>query len=457
MHKIKIKSIAIILASLLIITAIIAYNMSNTAVKDNSQVNTNNVVISTEEVCNTNLIKSQGMDSSRTIDIEACNLLNLLYKQGKSSGNSQDVYENRDNLHVNFCEGWTPNPECPQEYSLFPQHDWIINGNGMVHSPSNKVTVGQASYRGQEEHGIPYVYYKNQKNAEEAYTLYTSSNLYIYPSLDDDSFIGKKEDAKVMENPILERETMNIANTPYIIGSRQIAKAGTDYYTIHDGSGSEIPFVKLALAGLASFKPEIKQKLTQKINANDQEISFLIPTLQMLIRYSHISIEDSNDYLNNEKIHGSTYMAHYLRSGLPEPYYRANKLITMTNSLEIEDIPPLIQLKVISQDFTNDEKLFDTPGAIARSINYNTKREITVSAKDSFDISGKTDNLEYVWKVLENKELINLQVNSQDPSQATIEFLPTDSTQRLEVFVFVKKKSGKYYSVPGVISNYIHE
>ena len=130
----------------------------------------------------------------------------------------------------------------------------------------------------------------------------------------------------------------------------------------------------------------------------------------------------------------------------------------MANSLNIEDIPPLVQLKVISETFIENEKLFDTPGAIARSVPYNTPtRKIKVTAKDSFDIEGNTEDFEYVWKVLDNSPHVKITISPNNPSEATLEFSPSSITERIDVAVFVKDRSGKYYSVPGIVSVYVHE
>ena len=58
------------------------------------------------------------------------------------------------------------------------------------------------------------------------------------------------------------------------------------------------------------------------------------------------------------------------------------------NDLSTGDIPPLVQLKVLSETFTDSEKQFTTPGAISRKVGTNVTRTITVSAKDSISIDG---------------------------------------------------------------------
>lgn len=418
---------------------------------ENPQVNSS----VSASVCNLNLIGGFGLDNSNIIDSAACTSLNSLYAEGKAAGNAGDVYYNRDNNHVSLCYGWTPNPDCPEANRLFPQHNWLISGEGRMTSPLNAVTVGQASYAGTNGHGIAYTYYENQQNAQQAYDLYTSNNLFIYPSLDDDTFVGDKGGVDALINQIWDPSRANIANTPYIISSKQIIKPGTTDYRVHEASSSEMPFVKLALAGLAAFKPEVKQRLKQGVNAEGDEVTFLIPTVQMLLRYSHNSINSNQDYLNSPIVHQGSYMAHVFKDNRPQPAYRASKIVAMANEMSVEDIPPLVRMRVVTETFSSSEKLFDTPGAIARSAPYNSPRMIVVNAQDSFDITGSGSNMEYEWRV-SNSSLANVIVNLDNPAEATIEFLPASSTQRVDVFVFVKKSGGKYYSVPGVVSSYMH-
>jgi hypothetical protein len=430
-------------------------NDANT--NNNANQNTQPITPVSGNICNPSVLTNGGLDTWRIMDVTACNLLNTLYAAGTAAGNAGDVYYNLDNKHVNLCFDWTPNPDCPERYRPFYQHEWRFSDQGRVTSPVSSVTVGQASYGGVDNHGIAYVYYQNQHNAEEAYRLYTNNNLYIYPSLEDDSYLGAKQEADTMTNPVPNIAKANIANTPYVIGSKQITKPGTDYYMIHEASSSEMPFVKLTLAAFAALKPEVKKRLSQQVSAQGTTATFLIPTVQMLLRYSHKSVNTNTDYLNSAKVHRSAYLAHDFVNGIPQPAYDATKLITMANSLNLNDIPPLVQLRVVSENFDQSEKLFDTPGAIARSVSYNAAtKTITVNAQHSFDIEGRTDNLEYQWKALDNSQNVKITVNPQNSGEATIEFYPATATQRVDVFVFVKRSDGKYYSVPGVISNYIH-
>ena len=368
--------------------------------------------------------------------------MNSLYAQGKISGNAGDTYENRDGLHVNFCEGWTPNPDCPLAYRLFPQHAWLLSGSaGKATGVHSGVTVGQASYSGETsggvKHSIPYVFYKTQSGADILYNQYTHNNLYIYPSL-------------------AESTGDNIGNTSYVISSEDIAKAGTDYYHAHDSSGSDLPFVKIALATLASFRPEVKRSLISGTNIDGKRVSFLMPTLQMLIRHAHRSVSTESDYLGSVA-HDNTSRANYMAGGLPQPSYDSAKLVRLGSELTLSEVPPLVRLKVLAENFTDSEKLFNTPGAIARSVSVGTAlRSITISAEDSIDLDGTKSNHMYEWRVLHgDANKIKITKDQSVPGRAVIEFTGGDIWKRLDVGVFVKKQNGKYYSVPGIVSVYV--
>jgi hypothetical protein len=268
-----------------------------------------------DEVCNTALISSRGYDERNMIDRATCEKLNELYKNGKAAGNVGDLYVNRDNLHVNFCVGWTPNPDCPLKNRLFFQHDWKISGGGAASIPESKITLGQASHSGSVsgdiKHSIPFVKYKSQAGANELYKQYIKSNLYFYPSLYEDSFKASAYDTSLLSNPTdVDKKTMNTANTPYVVGTKQICDCGAGSLRIHDASGSELALIELGFAGLAAFKPEVKERLRQGVVVDGEKVEMVMPTLQALMRYSHRLVNSESDYLSGIA-HGGVYTAHY--------------------------------------------------------------------------------------------------------------------------------------------------
>lgn len=417
----------------------------------------------TQTVCNTSLIRSNGLDNNQVITLDACSQANNLFASGRIAGNSGDAYDNRDALHVNLCDDWSPNPECPPDHRLFPQHSWIFSGSvGAFTGLRTGVTVGQASWAGFSEgynkYSIAHKFYLSQSGADELYRQYTHGNIYVYPSLDDDKFAGDPTDPAVLANPTnLDRSTLNIANTPYVISSSQISKAGTDSYHIHNASGSDLPFIKLLFLGLASLKPDVKLALQNGPIVNGDRLSLLIPTVQMLLRHSHRTIGSEADYLSSQIVHRNMYMAHYLADGTPQPQYDSAKLVRLASNLTLADVPPLVRLSVVSENFTPNEKLFDTPGAIARNVSVNVSRTITVSAAKSTGLDGSISGHEYVWRLLDSDpSKASITVDPNDPSQATITFSSGSVTDRVDIGVFVRKQGASYYSVPGIISMHVH-
>ncbi|MBI5134478.1 MAG: hypothetical protein HZA81_03810 [Candidatus Taylorbacteria bacterium] len=399
-------------------------------------------------VCNESAFGSDGYSPSKMIDIETCKKLNALYASGKAAGNAGDLYDNRDGLHVNFCVGWTPAPDCPPEHRLFPQHDWRIGSGGRATSVSPQPTIGQASYSGSTEgsvkHGIPYAMYRSQSGTEAFYRLYRGNNLYIYPSLSDDSFAGDPYDKGLLEDPSeVDQATANIANTPYVIGSKQICDCGAGSLRIHDASGSDLAFVELGFAGLAAFRPDVKKALAAK--------GMLIPTLQAMIRYSHYSVDSDDGYLRSELSHGSSYLAHRLEGGSVRPAYDASKLVDSINGLALSDVPPLVELSVASETFDDAEALFETPGAVARRLDVGGNRSIALRAT-ALSADGRETGYEYKYVVL-SQGPAEARISERGAS-ATVEFRYEEGEGRTDVAVFARRSGGKLWSVPAIISLY---
>ncbi|HEY9481105.1 MAG TPA: hypothetical protein VIR98_02650 [Candidatus Paceibacterota bacterium] len=395
-------------------------------------VSSNSAPRGTGAVCNRALIKSDGLSPFGMIDLATCEKLNALFAAGSAAGNAGDLYDNRDGYHVNFCDQWSPNPSCPPEHRLFPQHDWRSSSSGRALSSTGQPTIGQASYSGASDgslkHSIVEDLYQSQSGANTLYEQYVANNLYMYPSLDDETGAS---------NAAL------IANTPYTIATRQYCDCGAGSLRLHAASGSELPFVELAMAGLAAFKPDVKGTLTQK--------GMLMPTLEAMIRYAHTSVDGSDDSYMHSVAQGAADTAHVLSGGVRTPAYNAGKLVDMVNGLSLSDVPPVAKLSVVSESFAAGEKVFDTPGAIARSVSKETEdKTIEVSAAESADLSG-SDGLEYHYVVIGDASGADI---AQDGAKANITFHPSREG-RIDVGVFVRRQGGRYLSVPAIISVYV--
>lgn len=403
------------------------------------------------EVCNVALLGSDGYSPRRMIDRETCEKLNALYAEGKATGNRGDAYDNRDDLHVNLCVDWTPNPDCPPRQRLFPQHGWKLSGSaGRATSPLSQPTLGQASWSGEnsggEKRGIPYAMYGSDSGAETLYRLYRANNLYVYPSLADDSYARSIYDASLLADPSgFDPSRANRANTPYVIGSKQICDCGAGSLRIHDASGSDLPFIELGFAGLAAFRPGVKEALVER--------GMLMPTLQAMIRYSHDSVGGANErYLSSGEAHGASATAHKLVGGEIRPAYDAGRLVDMVNGLGLAAVPPLVELSVVSETFEGGERLFDTPGAVARTAHQDEERSITIEARAS-SADGYAGSYEYRFEVLRDDGAeVKIEIDPAVKGKATIWY--GSGQGRADVGVFARKEGGRHYSVPAIVSRY---
>jgi hypothetical protein len=125
----------------------------------------------------------------------------------------------------------------------------------------------------------------------------------------------------------------------------------------------------------------------------------------------------------------------------------------MISGMSASDVPPVVRLDVVSESFTDGEKLFTTPGAVARAAGKGVgERTITVSAARSADLTGAS-GLEYRFVVLDGDDA-HAKI-SQDGAKATITFDPGDAAGRIDVAVFARRAGGRYYSAPGIVSLYV--
>jgi hypothetical protein len=253
------------------------------------------------------------------------------------------------------------------------------------------------------------------------YRQYTHNNLYIYPAHRDNR----------------GGDDVFPTNSPYLIASK-------------GSSGSDRKYMNAVAQTLAAFHPEVKKKLV--------DTGFLMPTIQMILRYT--AAGSWQNYLEG-KVHRV--------AGIPVDN---QKMIEIAHELQIDDIPPLVQLKVIEEDEPlNGEdffapghsiKLADTPCVIARIFREKSYwHRMVVSAEASRDLDGRA--LSYYWKVLQgDPKKISIQPLNAAGSVVEIR-IPFHERQssadgkhfpsnRVEIGVFVK--AGKYYSAPGFITSF---
>ncbi len=350
-------------------------------------------------------------------------LLRQWYAEGTAAGNVGDYYDNRDNDHSRLKIEDYPQLQkitYSKEDRILKRHyaaqqiliPHVVFGNS---STSAGLYNGGSNIRS---------YYTNSKGLDFLYRQYTHNNLYIYPTHRD--YMSGDDGGDVF--PL---------NSPYLIASK-------------GSSGTDRKYMNAVAQTLAAFRPEVKERLV--------ETGFLMPTIQMILRYA--AVGSWKNYLTGK--------AH------PTAAIRVDtlKMVEIAHKLQIDEIPPLVKLKVIEEDepFNGEDffspgksiKLADTPCAIARIFRGRSFwHRMVVSAEESIDLNGQ--DLSFHWKVLQGdpKEITIQPVND---SGSIVEIkIPFHEQQRItkdnkfksnriDIGVFVK--SGKYYSAPAFITSF---
>jgi len=352
-------------------------------------------------------------------------VLNDLVRRGFAAGNAGDLYDNRDRGHSVLFAKHYPQlsyieyaPEAERANADFSFNSQIIFG-----AP----TIGNASL-GVYGHGsIARISLRQPRNAAVLHLQYRSNQLYAYPSVKD--FLADGVDAFP-------------ANTPYMLVSQGM-------------SSSDMALVGAAANIMAALKPDVKEYLI------DQKL--LMPTLQMVFRMGQKAVSTPEDYL--------TAVAHptvFTSGGLD-----LLKMVQLANSLEIQDIPPLVQLKVVGESQNKRPPAakgpvelqgadFTTPSAIARTVvKEDGVKRMVISAAGTWAPNGQKPTFE--WVVLEgDKDRVTITPRNKAGSAAEIivdwhgrrasAAVPGMRTDRVDIGVFAK--AGEHFSAPAFISVY---
>ncbi len=350
--------------------------------------------------------------------------INAWYEQGLAAGNFGDLYDNRDNSHSKLSLG------------RFPQMSEIVYGEAARKATVNyglnqsilynAITIGNSStaVTGALWRSLPRLALTKTGLSQMLYLQYANNQLYVYPEhRDHDAEFGD----------VLP------ANTPYVLISQ-------------GSSVSDQPFLQAVASILAAFKPKVKEAL--------KKARLVMPTVQMIFRRGQKGINNDQDYLSG-KAHPSVFEAKNID---------LLKMIKLTNDLKVEDIPPMVGIKVMDESGPVEgidplprglsNKLFDTPGAVARvarSIAYE-KRFLVQAAGRNLT---KAEKLTYRWQVLRgDKNRIRIKPVNETGSvveifvpwheRAAVPGRPDLVSDRVDIGVFID--NGKFISAPAFIS-----
>jgi hypothetical protein len=360
-------------------------------------------------------------------------LLRKWYKEGAAAGNHGDLYDNHDSDHANMGYGLFPQltrVEFSEEAKRRQLHHGLQRFflyNAICIGNSSTALTSGPFWRCQGRHaltqpGVPSL----------LYLQYRSNHLYVYPEHRDHDPGHNGADGK-------GHGDVFPANHPYMIISQ-------------GSSGSDVAFLNSLAATLAALRPEVKRELAAA--------GMLMPALQMIFRMSNKMVVKPEDYLTG-KAHPTVFDG---------PQIDAEKMVAMAHDLTTDELPPVVQLKVVEEDesvlgrdyfdVAPRERLFDTPCAIARVVKSSKYlRRMVVSAAESKDLRNKP--LTYHWVVLRG-DAERIRINKLDDAGSKVELLvpyherrpiaPKSELEsnRVDIGVFVH--NGTYYSAPAMVS-----
>lgn len=307
-------------------------------------------------------------------------LLRSLYGRGRAAGLAGVFYDNRDRGHSAM-----PAQLFPQLTRLEYDASLKVRGldyglAGMLTFPA--ITFGNSSTAitsGVSPRSQARLAMTEPMGPQRAWSGYRLNQIYIYPEHRDHDEVD-----------------LYPANWPYMLVSQ-------------GSSRSDKPFLRAVGMILAAFTPETRARL--------ESLGLVSPTVQMVFRRAQTGVKTRADYLSGAA-HPSAFSAQAIAP---------SAMISLANSLRPEDIPPVVELAVEAEDFSEhadldarSERLFDTPSAIARLWRgLAWQHEMVVSAAATRDPNGR--DLTFDWVLLRG-----------DPARVTLTLLdPTGSRARI--------------------------
>ncbi|MCU0980740.1 MAG: hypothetical protein MUF25_16445 [Pirellulaceae bacterium] len=363
-----------------------------------------------------------------TLDGPVGDLLRQWQKEGTAAGLHGFLYDNHDRDHSNLDYGRFPGltrveyAEPPKQHEFDHGLQQLFLHNGPTIGNSSTALVAGPFWSSQSRIAL-----RTARTANVLAQQYLNNHLYFYPEHRDHDADGFGD--------------VYHANTPYTITSQ-------------GSSGSDRAFLQAVACTLAAFRPDTQRILIEK--------KLLMPTVQMVFRLSRKPVAGPDDYLTG-KAHPAVF---------GEETLDAEKMVRTAHDLRPDEIPPLVQLRVVEEDAAragvdyfeagDAEKVFDTVSAIARVARASRwQRRMLVSAENTRDPHNRP--LVYHWRLLRG-DPERVQIKPLDPQGARAELLvawherrPIEAgsallSSRVDIGVFAH--NGAHYSAPAFISWY---
>jgi hypothetical protein len=289
----------------------------------------------------------------------AATLLRKLDAEGRAHGFTGVVYDNRDRGHSALDPARFPRlTRLTYGFELVAENQDYGLAGALALSPVVFGNSSTAITGGPAPRSLPRFAMTRPGMPEAQARLYAGNDIYVYPEHRDH-----------------DAEDRFPANWPYMIISR-------------GSSGSDQPFLDAIAMTLAAFPPETFSRM--------EEGGLVAPTLQAILRQNLASVTVREAYFSGAA-HPVVFDAALLRP---------DRMVSAAAAMTPEDIPPLVRLAVESEGFTSsaglaglDERLFDTPSAIARIWRSPAwEQEMTLVAAVPDD---ERRDVTFTWRVLQ--------------------------------------------------------
>ncbi|WP_272011511.1 hypothetical protein [Roseovarius sp. ZX-A-9] len=296
-------------------------------------------------------------------------LLRILNGQGDVNGFAGVVYDNRDRGHSSL------NAEMYPRLTHLKYGAHLVTGGldvglaGRIILPA--VVFGNSSMaleRGAMRRSLPRLAMTNDTWREITPILYENNHIYVYPEHHD-----------------YDAEDLFPINWPYMITSQ-------------GSSRSDQLFLNAIALTLAALPTDTFAFLREK--------GLIAPTVQMILRHNLSTVTSREDYLSGSA-HPAAFDGRHVRIG---------RMVEMASKLRPEDIPPLVRLRVIKEDFSDaaglagmSERLLDAPAAIGRLWRgFAWEREFVVTAEDT--LAANERPITFEWRLLRgDPELVSIE------------------------------------------------
>jgi len=355
----------------------------------------------------------------------AARRLRRLVHDGRAAGNHGDLYENRDRGHSRLPAGAHPQlTHVAYDAGMRKARlDYGLAGPVIFDAP----LIGNSSTalkHGPFWRSLPRMALTRGDGPGRLYQNYLTGQIHVYPEHRD-------------HDP--EHGDLIPASTPFFLVSQ-----GSSY--------SDRPHLQALAMILAAFTPETKAFL--------HKAQLLAPTVQMVFRRSLDPVRGREGYRSG--------VAH--PSAIPAGQINLVRMVGLANVFTPDTVPPMVRLAVLSEtrsvegiDYFGaglDERLFDTPAAIARIWrSHAARRSMVVSVEGTRDLQGRSPD--FAWRLLRGDPArtriepldrrglrARITLDWQDPRP--VPGRPDISSDRVDIGVFAR--TGDHDSMPGLIS-----